>query len=90
MPRLPQRLISSYAIQSVQVVQAATEQRANQTADGAADGTANTGRAAYCALRRLVAAAIGLIAATFVRAVRRGRWRRRGFVFISIWHVSIS
>lgn len=90
MPRLPQRLIRRYAIQSVHVLQAATDQRANQTADGTADGTADTGRAAYCALRRLVAAAIGLIAATFVRAVRRGRWRRRGFLFIFIWHVSIS
>jgi hypothetical protein len=47
-PRLPQRLVSRYAVQSVQMVQAeaTADQRTNQTAHGAADSTANTGCAA--------------------------------------------
>jgi hypothetical protein len=42
-PRLPQRLVRRYAIQSVHVVQAATDQRAYQTANRTAHGAADTG-----------------------------------------------
>jgi hypothetical protein len=75
-PRLPQRLIRGYAIQSVQVF----------------DGTAYTGGLTQLVLRGLIAAAIGFCAATRFCAARGRRWRRRrrGFVFISGWHESIS
>ena len=91
-PRLPQRLVRRYAVQSVQVVQAeaAGDQRAYEAANHTSHGAADTGCAAQCELRGLVAAALGLIAATFVRAIwrGRGRWRWRCFMFISVWHDS--
>jgi hypothetical protein len=91
-PRLPQRLVRRYAIQSAQVLQAATDQRTDQTADGAAHGAADACGPAQLGLGRLVAAAIGLFAATLVGAAWRGRWRwwRRGFMFISVWHDPFS
>ena len=93
-PRLPQRLVRRYAIQSVQVLQAETaaDQCTDYSADGATDGAADTGSSAQLVLRGLVAAAVGLWAGTRLRAARgwRWRWRRRGFVFISVWHESIS
>jgi hypothetical protein len=58
-PRLPQRLVRRYAIQSVQV-QAAADQRANETANRAAHGTADRRRAAQPGLGRLRASVIGL------------------------------
>jgi hypothetical protein len=85
-PRLPQRLVRGYAIQSVQVLQAATDQRTDQTTDDAPDGSADTGRTAQLALRRLITAAIGFGAAARLGAARR-RWRRRwrrGLGFVSI------
>jgi len=89
-PRLPQRLVRRYAIQSVQVLQAETaaDQRADQTPDRTPDGTADTGGSAQLVLRGFIAAAIGFCAATRLRAAwgRRWRWRWRGFVFISVWH----
>jgi hypothetical protein len=85
-PRLPQRLVRGYAVQSVQVVQAATDQSANQTTNGTPHGAADTGGFAQLVLRGLVGAAIGLRAATRLRAARRWwrRRRRRGFMFISV------
>jgi len=48
MPRLPQRLVRRYAIQSVQVMQAeaAPDQRTDETPNHASDRAADTGRAA--------------------------------------------
>jgi hypothetical protein len=91
-PRLPQRLVRRYAIQSVQVLQAATDQCANYAANCATYSTADAGCAAQLVLRWLIAAAIGLCAATGLGTARRwrGRWRRRGFMFISVWHGSSS
>jgi hypothetical protein len=93
-PRPPQRLVRRYAIQLVQVVQAeaAAYQRADEAANQTSYGAADPRRATQQVLRRLIAAAIGLVAAAFVGAAGRGRWRwrRRSFVFISIWHDSIS
>ena len=43
MPRLPQRLVRRNAIQSMHVVQAATDQRTYQTAYRTADGAPDTG-----------------------------------------------
>jgi hypothetical protein len=47
-PRLPQRLVRRYAIQSVQVMQAeaAADQRTDETAHGASDCAAYAGRSA--------------------------------------------
>jgi hypothetical protein len=93
-PRLPQRLVRRYAVQSVQVAQteAAGDQRAQEAANHTSHGAADTGCAAQQVLWRLIAAALGLFAAAFAGAAgrRRWRWRRWGFVFISIWHDSIS
>jgi hypothetical protein len=90
-PRLPQRLVRRYAIQLVQMLQAAANQRADQTAHRAADRTTDTGGPAQLVLRGLVAAAIGFRAATGFCAARGWRWRWRwGFMFISVWHDSIS
>jgi hypothetical protein len=91
-PRLPQRLVRRYAVQSVQVLQAAADQRADQTADCATDGTADTGGPAQLILRGLVGTASGFCAATGFCAAGGWwwSWRRRGFVFISVWHESIS
>jgi hypothetical protein len=86
-PRLPQRLVRRYAIQSAQVLQAATDQRTNHAADGATYGAADTGGTAQLDLRRLIAAAVGVCTAAWLRAARRWgrrRWRRRGFMFISV------
>jgi hypothetical protein len=48
LPRLPQRLVGSYAIQSVQVLQAeaAADQRTYQTTNHASHGAPDTGGAA--------------------------------------------
>jgi hypothetical protein len=93
-PRLPQRLVRRYAIQSVQVLQAeaAADQRTDQTADCAAHGAADACGPAQLGLGRLIAPAIGLFAATLVGAAwwGRWRWRRRGFMFISVWHDPFS
>jgi hypothetical protein len=89
-PRLPQRLVRGYAVQSVQVVQAATDQSADDTAhgtsDGASDGASDAGGFADLALRRFVAAAVGLCAAARVCTARRWRrwWRLWVFAFISV------
>jgi hypothetical protein len=74
-PRLPQRLVRRYAIQSVQVVQAETaaDQCTNNPAHHASHGAANTRGAAQSILRGLVAAAIGFCAATRLGAARRRR-----------------
>jgi hypothetical protein len=50
-PRLPQRLVRRYAVQSVQV-QAAADQRADESAYRAAHGAANTRGLTKLALRR--------------------------------------
>jgi hypothetical protein len=90
-PRLPQRLVGRYAIQLVQVLQAATNQRADQTAHRAAHRTADTCGPAQLVLRRLIRTTIGFrSAARFCAARGRRRWGRRGLVFISVWHVSNS
>jgi hypothetical protein len=85
-PRLPQRLVRGYAVQSVQVLQAATDQRANQTTDDAPDGSADTGRTAHLALWWLITTAIGFCAASRLCAAgrRRRRWRRWVLAFISV------
>jgi hypothetical protein len=62
-PRLPQRSVRGYAVQSVQVLQAATDQSANQTTNGTSHGAADAGGFAQLVLRGLVGAAIGLRAA---------------------------
>jgi len=92
MPRLPQRLVRRNAIQSMHVVQAATDQRAYQTANRTAHGAADTGGFAQLTLRGLVATAIGF-SPSRSSAARAGwrRWRwRRAFGFVSVWHVSSS
>jgi hypothetical protein len=60
----------------VQVLQAATDQSSDQTADGAAYGTADTGSPAQPVLWGFVADAIGMY---FTRTARRNTWawRRR-------------
>jgi hypothetical protein len=60
-PRLPQRLVGRYAIQSMQVMQAeaAPDQRAYETTNHASHGAADTGRAANLILRRILVAIVG-------------------------------
>jgi hypothetical protein len=68
----------------VQLVQAATNQSAYQTAYHTAYGAADAG--GFANLRGLDATALGFFAATRVCTARGrlGRWRRRGFMFISV------
>src|SRR5665213_1888640 len=89
-PRLPQRLISSYAIQSVQVVQAeaAADQRADETSDQASHGAADTSCAANLALRGLSIAVVWLCSSRSSRGRLAGSRRlgRRIFVLVTVWH----
>jgi hypothetical protein len=86
-PRLPQRLVRRYAIQSVQVLQAeaAADQRTNETANHASHGAADTGGAAYLVLRRKLGAVVWLDCPG-PGATRRRRWGRgrRVLGFVSV------
>src|SRR4029077_17097819 len=59
-PRLPQRLVRRYAVQSVQMLQAATDECAYQPADRTADGAANSGGFSQLILRRTLSAVVRL------------------------------
>jgi hypothetical protein len=83
-PRLPQRLVRGYAVQSVQVLQAATDQSADQTTDGTPHGSADARRFTQLVLRRLISATISFCAASRLCAARRWRWRWRRWVFAFI------
>jgi hypothetical protein len=89
-PRRPQRLVRRYAVQLVQV-QAAADQRADETAYRTAHGAADTGSSAQQPLRRLGATIFRTHFAGAARRysrARRRRWRILGVV--SVWHVSFS
>jgi hypothetical protein len=91
MPRLSQRLVRRNAIQSVHVVQAAADHRADDTTNCAPDSTANRSCTPQLRLRGLGASIVGV---SLPRATRRypgsGRlgWRILGVV--SVWHGSFS
>jgi hypothetical protein len=76
MPRLPQRLVRRYAIQLVQV-QAAADQRANDTTNRAADGAADCRGASQAGLWWQTTAIVGLKRSWLGTWARRRRWRRR-------------
>jgi hypothetical protein len=88
-PRLPQRLVRRYAIQLMQV-QAAADQRADDSAYRAAHGAADAGGSTQHFLRGLGSAVLWT---HFPRPARRdslARRRRRIFWIVSVWHVSFS
>jgi hypothetical protein len=92
-PRLPQRLVRRNAIQSVQVLQAAADQSAYQTAYCTANGAADAGGFTQQILRGLVWAIIRFSPSRSRAARTRRRWRwgrRRVFGFVAVWHVSSS